>query len=416
MVKKPKSIKKVKRSSNQSSNKKKTKKKTNTIENVLLKNLTCNSITDLLNTVNIVNSLGQGSTGHSLKLCNDTNCEYPIAAKFSKISTRFPFNEKHPVKVEMAVQKIVNKLVKEKICPHFNQSFGESIVCNTRDLNKIDYFVNYFKEFQEGTLTPSQKKNIFEGIDKVSVSFMELGESDLFEYLLKNSKTISLSEMKAIIFQVYYSLMVLQYHEPGFKHLDLKTDNILVFKPDPKKTKGKFNKYIIGDREYFLNAEFIQIKIFDFDFAVSDKIDNSKIRCELFGNIGLSREHNPVQDNHYFINFLLNFRKEYYHYKNSIIEFLKTLLPSNLSGKQGTNSQQPIVKYRLSNYNQTGDYENCNYVPPKGEILTPAECLIESEIFNEFLKSPKKNKIANTFNSKVNVDKAKKRTDMFIIH
>ena len=26
----------------------------------------------------------------------------------------------------------------------------------------------------------------------------------------------------------------------------------------------------------------IQIKIFDFDFVVSDKIDNSKISCDLF--------------------------------------------------------------------------------------------------------------------------------------
>ena len=93
--------------------------------------------------------------------------------------------------------------------------------------------------------------------------------------------------MKGIIFQIFYTLMRIQYHEPGFKHLDLKTDNILVFHTDKKITKGKFNKYIVGDKVFYLPADMIQIKIFDFDFVVSDKIDNSKISCDL-PKIGLS--------------------------------------------------------------------------------------------------------------------------------
>jgi serine/threonine protein kinase len=416
MVKKTRKVKKHNSSPSYSMTSKKVRahgKKT--IEEILTKNLNCENITSLVNTVKVIKTLGQGSTGHSIQLCNDNNCEYPIAAKFSKVTPKLKFDQTHPVKVEMKIQKIVNKLVKDRICPHFNQTYGEPVVCNSSELNKIDHFVNYFKEFKDGNLSSSQKKNIFEGIKKVVVSFMELGESDLFEYLLIQSKKITLMEMKSIVFQVYYSLTVLQYHEPGFKHLDLKTDNILVFKPDPKKTKGKFNKYVIGDREYFLPADGIQVKIFDFDFAVSDKIENSKISCDIFGKIGLSKDHNPVQDCHYFLNFLINFRKEYYHYKKPVMDFLKSLLPESLSGKDKNNV---IVNYRLSNYNKFSGILNCNYVPPKGEMLTPAEALIESNHFKEFLKVPvNKNKnVASVYDSKVNQASAKSRSDMFIIN
>ena len=389
-----------------------TKKSVN-LQNVLFKNLKCDSITSLINTIKVVKTLGEGSTGHSLKLCGDYNCEYPISVKFSKISKKFPFNQKHPVRVEMKVQKIVNKLIETDVTPHFNRTYGESIICKTDDLLKIKHFVKYFKEYKQGLVS----KNLFQEVDKVVVSFMELGDSDLFEYLLQNAQTISVQEMKGIIFQIFYTLMCIQYHEPGFKHLDLKTDNILVFHTDKKVTKGKLNKYIVGDKAFYLPADMIQIKIFDFDFVVSDKIDNSKISCDLFPKIGLSRKHNPVQDVHYLLNFMLNFRKEYFKYKKSVVDFLHKLIPEELRGKNGT-GKSPIVKYRLSNYYVNKSAE-CNYVPKKGEMMTPAEAIIESDIFSEFSKSAasKEKKVLNTYNSKIGVNDIvaiKKRSDMYI--
>ena len=66
---------------------------------------------------------------------------------------------------------------------------------------------------------------------------MELGDSDLFEYLLQNAQTISVQEMKGIIFQIFYTLTCIQYHEPGFKHLDLKKPIIFIFHTDKKSDK-----------------------------------------------------------------------------------------------------------------------------------------------------------------------------------
>ena len=293
----------------------------------------------------------------------------------------------------MKVQKIVNNLIESNITPHFNRTYGDSIICQAEELMKIKHFIKYFKEYKLGYT----KKNLFDDVDKVVVSFMELGNSDLFEYLIQNSKTISLNEMKCIIFQVYYTLMCIQYHEPGFKHLDLKTDNILVFETDKKNTQGKFNKYVVGDKTFYLPADTIQVKIFDFDFVVSNKIENSKISCDLFAKIGLSRTHNPVQDVHYFLNFLLNFRSEYFHYKKTIIDFINKLLPKELSGKNGSGNS-PLVKYRLSNYYVENSSE-CNYTPKKGVMMTPAEAMLDNDIFGDFTKQGqlKEKKVLNTF-------------------
>jgi serine/threonine protein kinase len=388
-------------------------KKTINLQQVLFNNLKCDNMSALINTVKVVKTLGEGSTGHSLKLCGDFNCEYPISVKFSKVSKKFPFNQKHPVKVEMKVQKIVNKLIDTDVTPHFNRTYGDSIICRADELLKIKHFVKYFKEYKEGLVS----KNLFQEVDKVVVSFMELGHSDLFEYLLKNATTISLQEMKGIIFQIYYTLMCMQYHEPGFKHLDLKTDNILVFETDKKETRGKFNKYIVGERTFYLPADMIQIKIFDFDFVVSDKIDNGKISCDLFAKLGLSRKHNPVQDVHYLLNFLLNFRSDYFKYKKSVYDFIQTLIPEELRGKNGT-GKSPVVKYRLSNY-YVNKSKECNYVPKKGTIMSPAETIIDSDIYGDFSKGVlvKEKKVLNTYDSRIGADdlaKVRNRSDMYI--
>ena len=91
-------------------------KKTINLQKVLFSNLKCDNMTTLINTIKVVKTLGEGSTGHSLKLCGDYNCEYPISVKFSKISKKFSFNQKHPViRVEMKVQKIVNRLIDKDV-------------------------------------------------------------------------------------------------------------------------------------------------------------------------------------------------------------------------------------------------------------------------------------------------------------
>ena len=111
------------------------------------------------------------------------------------------------------------------------------------------------------------------------------------------------------------------------------------------------------------------------------------------------------------------FRKEYFKYKKSVLDFLNKLIPEELSGKNGT-GKSPLVKYRLSNYYVNKSAE-CNYVPKKGSMMTPAETIIDSTLFNEFSKgvASKEKKLLNTYDSKIGVndlESIKKRSDMYI--
>ena len=62
----------------------------------------------------------------------------------------------------------------------------------------------------------------------MGLTVMELGDIDFLEFIRKK-KMKSVREMKEMIFQVVYTLAVLQYHVPGFKHGDLKENNVVVY-------------------------------------------------------------------------------------------------------------------------------------------------------------------------------------------
>ena len=135
----------------------------------------------------------------------------------------------------------------------------------------------------------------------------------------------------------------------------------------------------------------------------------------MFPKIGLSRDHNPVQDVHYLLNFMVNFRKEFFKYKKGIVDFINKLLPKSLNGENGSDNS-PLVKYRLSNY-YVGSSDDCNFVPEKGVMMTPAEALIVSDIFDEFTDKAKNKKVLNSYNSKITeneLEQLRKRSDMFI--
>ena len=74
----------------------------------------------------------------------------------------------------------------------------------------------------------------------------------------------------------------------------------------------------------------------------------------------------------------------------------------------------------MSNY-YVGSSDDCNFVPEKGVMMTPAEALIDSDIFDEFTdKANAKNKnkkVLNSYNSKITeneLEQLRKRSDMFI--
>ena len=94
------------------------------------------------------------------------------------------------------------------------------------------------------------------------------------------------------------------------------------------------------------------------------------------------------------------------------------MIPSELRGKDGK-GDSPVVKYRLSNY-YVKDDEECNYLPKKGTMMTPAETIIDSKIFSEFTKLEKfkEKHVLNTYDSKISegdLSAIRKRKDMYLV-
>ena len=140
---------------------------------------------------------------------------------------------------------------------------------------------------------------------EVSVLISEWADGgDLLEYIRKNHKSMTLKEWRVIIFQIFSALAVIQTKYPGFRHNDLKANNILIQKIESRNKNNKF-KYKINGRIYILPNIGIQIKLWDFDFAcIAGTVENTKVDAEWTDRINVNSQKNRYYDIHYFFNTL----------------------------------------------------------------------------------------------------------------
>ena len=108
--------------------------------------------------------------------------------------------------------------------------------------------------------------------------------------------------------KVYFSILsvlaIIQNKYPGFRHNDLKANNLLVHKVPISTTNNKF-KYKINGQIYIVPCIGFQIKLWDFDFAcIPGIVDNSKVDAEWTNRINIKPEQNRYYDVHYFFNTL----------------------------------------------------------------------------------------------------------------
>ncbi len=107
--------------------------------------------------------------------------------------------------------------------------------------------------------------------NKVAFLVLEKCDMTLSDYLHKTtSNPIGFAIFKSILFQIIYTIYVINKLYPKFRHYDLHTDNIMLkfdnnfkFKP----TKPKFNIYTIGGEKYSIPFFGIIPKIIDFGFS-----------------------------------------------------------------------------------------------------------------------------------------------------
>jgi hypothetical protein len=245
-----------------------------------------------------------GSTGHTFKgvypppnLENKPNYAVKIVAYPRKENYGDMFNIKRPENAELLMLYVLSTFVKNKQTPHivlpittFNTSIKpfinlpkDNIVCN----KKYDQFV---KKYKKG-----------EYYENVSILISEWANSgDLLDYIKKNYTSMQVKHWRSILFQLLSVLAIIQNKYPGFRHNDMKANNILVHKIHTSKDNSKF-KYKINGQIYIVPNIGIQIKLWDFDFAcIPGIVDNSKVEAEWTDRINIKPEQNRYYDIHYF--------------------------------------------------------------------------------------------------------------------
>lgn len=166
-----------------------------------------------------------------------------------------------------------------------------------------------------------------------------------------------------IILQVLFTLAVLQKEYPGFRHNDIKVDNILL-----DYTQRTNNITIHYNKKFWkIPTNVPLVKIADFDYAcIPKKCENPKVGTTFSKTFGCTRAFNKIYDVHLFLNSIYSYRKNC---NSNIINWLQEQLPINTRGIENID-----VKYgRLKNPN--------NYK----KIISTPEQLLKNKLFSPFI-------------------------------
>ena len=277
-----------------------------------------------------------GSTGHTFKgiYPNDMNGnKEPFAIKVvaypKKENYGDLYNAKRPENAELLMIKLLSFFVINKQTTHiilplatFNTSIKPFLNLTKDKIIENKKYEQFIEKYNKGDYYMN-----------VSILISEWANGgDLLDYLRKNYKNLTLREWQTIFFQIFSVLAVIHAKYPGFRHNDMKANNILIYKVDIDELNNK-NMYRINGQKYSVPIIGVQIKLWDFDFAcIKGVVNNAKVDAEWTNKINISSEQNRYYDIHYFFNTLIKkgFLPEFHTsdvIPNEVKEFVLRILP-----------------------------------------------------------------------------------------
>jgi hypothetical protein len=325
-----------------------------------------------------------GTTGHTFKgIIPEGKDEfnygvkvvaYPKKEKYGSIN-----DSRRPENAELLMIKLLSYFVVKKKTPHIVLPIG---TFNT----DIKPFINLIKEEvvdednkKYGEFIERYNKNEYHS--EVSILISEwANRGDLLEFIRKNYENLDAMWWKVIFFQILSVLAVIHSKFPGFRHNDLKANNILMHKINKKAKRFTYkvakNLYSVPNIQY-------QVKLWDFDFAcIPGIIENSKVSAEWTKAINVTPEQNRYYDMHYFFNTLTN----------------KGFFPQFMSDKKHIPQEARDFVNRVV----PDQYKSGTFVHKRGrvlsnkEYLTPDDVLRTDPYFEEFRKNIKDIKNTNS--------------------
>lgn len=249
-----------------------------------------------------------GSTGHTFKGVHPPPNEdrrQPYAIKIvaypKKENYGDMYNIKRPENAELLMIRLLSYFVINKQTPHivlpittFNTSIKPFLKLTKSNIVNNKKFEQFVERYEKG-----------EYYQNVSILVSEWANGgDLLDYLRKNYKTMKVKHWRIIFYQILSVLAVIHAKYPGFRHNDMKANNILMHYIDTDEDIKKY-KYKINNQVYVVPNVGFQVKLWDFDFAcIPGIVDNSKVEADWTSKINIIPEQNRYYDIHYFFNTL----------------------------------------------------------------------------------------------------------------
>jgi serine/threonine protein kinase len=289
----------------------------------------------------VINQIGgklvyvkSGTTGHTFRGFNPNEPSEPnFAVKIVAYPKRENYGDlndiRRPENAELMMLKVLSYFVINNQTPHlvlpigtFNTSIRPFLSLGKNGIVDNKKYGQFIKRHKKGDLH-----------NEVSVLISEWADGgDLLEYIRDKYKTITLREWRVILFQIISALAVIQAKYPGFRHNDLKANNILIQNIESRNKNNKF-KYKINNQVYILPNIGVQIKLWDFDFACIDGVvDNTKVNAEWTDKINVNSSTNRYYDIHYFLNTFVRkgFFPEFWdapEISKQVKDFVKRIVP-----------------------------------------------------------------------------------------
>lgn len=138
---------------------------------------------------------------------------------------------------------------------------------------------------------------------KTDYLVLEKLSKTFWTYLQENPTEFT---VKGIILQVVFTLQILQYLYPGFRHNDLKVDNILLdYTPRNQDVYLCYKTY-----SWKLPANIPLVKIADYDYAYVPNIcSNPKVGTKYSRSFGCTKKGSKIYDVHVFLNSVYSYRR-----------------------------------------------------------------------------------------------------------